>query len=90
MTTRFKEGRCLDCGKTINSASRTDSRLEDVRPSEGDIAICFGCGHVMIYADGEGTLRQPTDDELVEIAGDPEMVEAQNRLAAFRRMERKA
>lgn len=86
MITRFKPGRCLDCGKLIDSASRSDSRLPDARPGPGDIGICFGCGHVMIYADDEGTLRAPTDEELVDIAGDQEMVETQNRLAAFRKM----
>lgn len=86
MTTRFRQkAACLDCGKTLDCSSRPDSRLEDVRPRAGDVGICFGCGHVMIYADGEGTLRRPTDEEIVEIAGNPEIVATQNRLAAFRK-----
>lgn len=89
MIARFKPSRCLDCGKKIDSASRADARLAEVAPSEGDIAICFGCGHVMIYADDQGALREPTGEELVEIAGDPELVDAQNRLARFIRMEGK-
>jgi hypothetical protein len=41
--------------------------------------------HVHIYAD-DLTLRNPTEAELVDIAGDPEIVRAVERLGMFNRM----
>jgi hypothetical protein len=72
---RLAEARCLECGKLVDAATSIAEAGEEKRPpEEGDIVVCFRCGHVMIYADGEGTLRQPTDEEIVEIAGDQRIV----------------
>jgi hypothetical protein len=47
-------------------------------PREGDIMVCLGCGHVMIYADDHGAMRQPTDEEMAEIGGDRRVVAINN------------
>jgi hypothetical protein len=74
---------CINCGKPIDSASATPD-FPDVPPSPGDVAICLDCVHVHIYAD-DLTLRNPTEAELVDIAGDPEIVRAVNQLGMFNR-----
>jgi DNA-directed RNA polymerase subunit RPC12/RpoP len=64
---------CLDCGKTIDAAARTVDKDDD-RPSPGDVAICFYCGHLMVFAD-DMSVREPTEGEVIEMAGDPDIVE---------------
>jgi len=75
---------CLNCGKNLNAAA---SFATDKRPDPGDMTVCVDCGHVMIYAD-DLSVRAPTDAEMVDIAGDPVLLETQRRLAAFRDWEK--
>lgn len=86
MTTRFKEQVCLDCGYIVDAAASVS--LPHIPPREGDVTICFRCQHIMVYADSNGALRHPTDKEMVEMAGDPELVHAQNNLAAYWKREK--
>lgn len=82
--TRFRRKvACLDCGYPIDAA--TAAGEHDRRPKKGDVGLCFQCGHIMIYADRAGTLRRPTEAELIDLAGDPLIVAVNNHLAAFRR-----
>jgi hypothetical protein len=76
---------CLNCGKRIDAAARV---RDDERPEPGDITVCLGCGHLMAYAD-DMTLRELTGEEIVEIAGDPEIIEAQHFIAHYRRVAKK-
>jgi DNA-directed RNA polymerase subunit RPC12/RpoP len=78
------EKACLNCGKTIDAATRTLDKDDD-RPSPGDVAICFYCGHLMVYAD-DMSVREPTDEEVVEMAADPDIVEGM-RMRAIRQVE---
>lgn len=80
--TRTPPSKCLNCGKLITAGAPTpdfpdDSKPnpDDSKPNPGDVAVCLDCAHVHIYAD-DLTLRAPTDDEMVDIAGDPEMIRA--------------
>jgi DNA-directed RNA polymerase subunit RPC12/RpoP len=75
---------CLNCGEKIDAAARTLDKDDD-RPGPGDVAICFYCGHLMIYAD-DMSVREPTGEEVVELAGDPEIVEGM-RMRAIRVVE---
>ncbi len=57
----------------LDTAQFSDSDAEDVKPHEGAISVCFQCGH--IHAFGPDLRFRPlTDAEIVEIAGDPEIV----------------
>lgn len=76
---RTIETKCLGCGATIDAGTQiVREGDEDVAPSEGDVTICLHCGHVMIYADDHGRLRNPTDDELAELAADEAIVKFNN------------
>ena len=81
--TRTPVNHCLNCGKKINAASPAEAPF-DAAPTPGDVAICLDCAHIHIYAD-DLTLRQPTGAEVVEIAGDPELVKAVNMIGEFNR-----
>jgi DNA-directed RNA polymerase subunit RPC12/RpoP len=60
---------CLNCGKLMTGATGAGGRT----PKADDVAMCLYCGHVMIYGD-DLALREPTDAEMIDIAGDPELV----------------
>jgi hypothetical protein len=49
--------------------------FEEATPSDGDLTVCFDCGHIMVFAGGR--LRNPTDAEMYDIAGDPRIVKLQ-------------
>jgi hypothetical protein len=68
---------CLNCGEKVDSASDTTPAYTRP-PQPGDIALCFYCGHVMAYLDAKGRFRPLTDQEMVEVAGDPDIVRALN------------
>lgn len=75
------EAHCLNCGQLIDAASElpfADSRA----PEPGDISICLYCRHIMVY--GEDLVpRELTDEEIVEIAGDRELVLLVTELKRF-------
>lgn len=72
---------CLNCHKPLNRASAV---AEDASPSDGDFTMCIGCGHLMIF-NADQTLRNPTDEELAEIAGDERMITISNAIAKLHR-----
>lgn len=82
--TRTPVNHCVNCGKKIDSAAPTPDYPDGSAPRPGDVAICLDCVHVHIYAD-DLTLRNPTEAELVDIAGDPDIVRAVNQLGMFNR-----
>lgn len=71
---RMKPDNCLGCGKLVDAA--TSFADPAAKPSPGDITICLDCGHVMAFAD-DLKLRSLTDQELIEIAADPEILALQ-------------
>ena len=56
----------------------------EVAPKPGDVTICLDCGHIMAFA-ADMTVRPLTDDEIVEVAGDPEVLQVQRALAAMKK-----
>lgn len=78
---RLKPDHCLNCGKRLDGCSVVDEAF--ARPKEGDFTICIKCGHLMVFGDGL-KLRNPTEEELRDIAGDPRIVRASTALAAIR------
>jgi hypothetical protein len=74
---------CPNCHESITGAGVVVE--EEVRPPEpGDIAICFYCRHIAIYDDAL-QIRDPTDAEVVEIAGDPEIIFAMKMFQEYDR-----
>jgi hypothetical protein len=88
-TTRTPLSHCLDCGMTVTAGTPSVVDRPDYRPPQpGDLAICIRCTHVMAYGD-DLRVRALTDAEIVNVAGDPDMVEAVNKIAEFnKRIER--
>ena len=75
-TTRMEPSPCLGCGAMHDSAT---SAYGDAVPEDGSISLCFECGHIMVF-DG-GRLRNPNDQEMHDIAGDPDIIKAQRARA---------
>ena len=84
LTTRTPDNNCLNCGKVLTAASSFEAPRQG--PEPGDIAICISCAHLHCYT-SDLRLRQPTDEEIVEIAGDPEIVRMMKALGHLQRVE---
>jgi hypothetical protein len=69
----MSEMRCTNCGKALDRAAGIDN---DAQPEPGDASICIECGHLMVW-DENLELRDPTDKEIYELAGDPRIIAAQ-------------
>lgn len=73
------ESKCLNCGKEMDAAAPvTGGRA----PQEGDMAICFDCGHLQFYGVNL-VMRNPTDAEIIEVAGDPELIRAMTLVGEY-------
>ena len=70
--TKLSETACLSCGTPLNAAT---SMLQDAEPADGDITICFKCGHIMVFENNQP--RNPTDAEMHMFAGDRRIIEVQ-------------
>jgi hypothetical protein len=57
-----------------DAATPIDSKA--ARPRPGNISVCIDCGHIMAFAD-DLTLRNLTDAEMIEIAGDKRILALQ-------------
>jgi hypothetical protein len=68
-----KKIHCLNCGELVDGAKGINV---ETGPNPNDISICMHCGHVAVYGE-KLKLRELTDAEVVAIAGDPVIVEAQ-------------
>lgn len=73
-------GRCLSCGAEMTAATNVNG---NDMPEVGDATVCLYCGHLMIFALGLA-LRQPTDQEIVELAGNANLLKAMRVSGAFR------
>jgi hypothetical protein len=74
----FKQSPCPNCRRSIDTCH---SASGERGPQSGDLSICLYCGHLSAYGD-DMALRELTDAEVVEVAGDPELIQASN-VAAF-------
>jgi hypothetical protein len=57
----------------LRQADGVDHRSQ---PKPGHITVCIGCGHLMAFAE-DMRLRNLTDAEMYEIAGDPRLIAVQ-------------
>ena len=58
-------------------------RIVGRAPEPDDISVCAYCGHVQVYG-ADLKFRELTDAEIVECAGDPELLAAQEFVRRFR------
>jgi hypothetical protein len=87
-THRVTSCTCPSCGSPLDSVSNANDN-ENHAPKEGDITVCFRCGHVLIYQE-DGTVRNPTDKEIIEIAGDPDIIRMTNAVARVKKIRERA
>ena len=68
---------CTACGTDHTHAGSLEvSRA----PEPGDIMICLSCQHIMIVG-SDMQLRDPTDAEAYQIAGDSDLIRYQRAIA---------
>jgi hypothetical protein len=83
-TTHLPRSACSACGYRIDAASAPAYR--NTSPSSGDVSICLQCGHIMAFAE-DLRLRDLTDAEMIEVAGDKALIEMQRARAHAAEME---
>lgn len=74
---KLPELRCLDCDELIDGATCVEVE-GDRYPEAGDVTVCLYCGHLMMFDfEDDLMLRDPTDAELLTLAGDKRILEIQ-------------
>lgn len=76
---RFKASACTNCKRMLDAASKNPRK-----PRPGDMTICLYCGHLMTFGK-RLVLREPTDDELIDVAGGVQLITAQRVRAMYLR-----
>jgi hypothetical protein len=76
---RVPDTRCVNCNKLLDGAAAIAGSRG---PRPGDVTVCLDCRHLMVYGD-DLQLRNPTDDEIVEMAGTPELILGMKMLEHF-------
>ena len=66
---------CPSCGHLFDRATGP------CEPRPGDITICINCRHICTFDDAF-RLREPTEDELKALAGDPQIIALINAMGA--------
>ncbi|MBR0883889.1 hypothetical protein ACVMGC_000967 [Bradyrhizobium barranii subsp. barranii] len=82
---RVRQSACTGCGKHLDGATVIDQKR--AVPESGNITLCLYCGHLQAFAD-DLSLRELTDAEMHEVAGDERLIAVQ-RARALMLMERK-
>lgn len=77
---KIRPATCTNCGTELDGCA---SAADDDMPGADDFTVCSECGHVMAYT-AEMTLRDLTDAEMIELAGDPVLLAAQHECAAYK------
>lgn len=72
-TVRTPKNKCLDCECPFDAASNAYGKSQ---PKTNDITMCIECGHLMAFNE-DLTVRALTDAEIVSIAGDKRIIDAQ-------------
>lgn len=73
------------CPNCLRELDRLSS-LEGETPAPGDITVCLYCSHILIL-DEELKVRELTDKEMLDVAGDPDVKRIIEFTAAFRRFK---
>ena len=77
---------CPNCGAPLNASTCIEDMEinKQTRPKPGDLTVCLYCSHLMAFDDKLG-LRALTDDEIVDAAGDGDILAVMEFSAAFRK-----
>jgi hypothetical protein len=79
LTTRLAEHHCPNCHTPLSAVTHPTT---DATPSDGDFSVCLYCGHVLVIEGG--CVRNPTDAEITEIAGNSDLKAAVEMAHQFR------
>lgn len=78
-------GKCLSCGAEMTAATNVTGKG---MPEVGDATVCLYCGHLMIFDVGLA-LRPPTDQEIIELAGNAGLLKAMRASGLYRQNNRR-
>jgi len=73
---------CLKCGKEMSAATSVKGKGA---PTVGSATVCLYCGHLMEFGVGL-ILQEPSDQMIVEIAGDKYLLKAQQISGLYRKL----
>lgn len=79
---KTSDAHCPNCKALINAAVTVDGASV---PQDGDLTVCLYCGHICAYDENQ-QLRDLTDQEAYDAAGDPDILYAMEISATFRKM----
>jgi hypothetical protein len=74
---------CLQC-KAVNTAAASVGEKSET-PVPGSIVICSECGHIMAFDDNM-QMRELTEKEMLDIAGDPRIITIQQIRKLFQKI----
>ena len=77
----IKELHCINCHARHRGAINVH---DNNAPFPGAVSICANCGHLMVFAD-DMTFREPTEKEVLEMAGNKEILDAMKVRILFKR-----
>jgi hypothetical protein len=72
---------CLNCGHILSAAGTTEG--DPVAPVEGSFTVCIYCSHLMVFK-ADLSVRNPNSAEIIEAAGDKNILEVMRLAHAFR------
>jgi hypothetical protein len=73
LDTKVPPSRCPSCGELNEMALGI---TPETTPRPGSFSLCDCCGHIAVFAD-DLTVRNPTDEEMIAIAGNKQILIAQ-------------
>jgi len=75
---------CPNCKAELNAYECVDT--QGIDPKDGDVTVCAECGHIAVYElkDEKLTLRDPNAEEILDIAGDPDILAAVELTGMYR------
>jgi len=79
VTKRTRACPCPNCGLELSGATGWTGH----GPKPGNMCVCIRCGHLLIFNE-DMTVREPNDDEVVELAGNKTMLTGQHVAAHMR------
>jgi hypothetical protein len=80
--TRHAASPCINCRTMLDTSSLIDLEDDMRGPRGGDVTVCLKCRHVMAYND-DMSLRDLNDEEIVDIAGMPQLVATVKLMGAY-------
>jgi hypothetical protein len=78
---RTKPCACLNCGHALTATGLIEDN--NAVPGEGSFTVCLYCSHLMVFR-GDLSVRNPNTAEIIEAAGDKEILKVMEFAHAFR------